>query len=312
MSQFPLATLHVSQLGWSVAWPGVAFAAANGMLLGAGIALLGVLSINRDVRRSIEYLTVNRLLDGDPEGLWSCSSDDIARRIASIWSAKEHRYRDTILLVTSFLHDLKAPLAGLRHMTIAISTREPQAHTDSPSRLMTSEIATVQARVYQALDFVRLRLDELPVCLEEVHVHDVVAGVVQRTAWAVTGARVTVTGEAVALTDRTIFGRAFENLILNAVRHARSLVDVQVRRGVVVVSDDGPGLSDEVVGRLEREDFRAESSKSLSVGGYHGLGLAAASLMLRSLGGRLAIQSSSASGTTFLLYLGPTATSQEV
>ena len=84
-------------------------------------------------------------------------------------------------------------------------------------------------------------------------------------------AAVRVTGEP------DMLARAVRNLIDNAVRHASTEVSLSVvesgNRGVIAISDDGPGVDPEIAQRLFERFARSEESRERSAGGA-GLGLA--------------------------------------
>ncbi|NLT11151.1 MAG: HAMP domain-containing histidine kinase [Clostridiaceae bacterium] len=77
--------------------------------------------------------------------------------------------------------------------------------------------------------------------------------------------------------DLYVFGnendlfRAFENLLSNAIRHAESRIDVSItkegKRVGILVSDDGPGISEDIIDKVFDRFVQGE-------GGKHGIGLA--------------------------------------
>ena len=68
------------------------------------------------------------------------------------------------------------------------------------------------------------------------------------------------------------------------------------------VSDDGPGMPQEVVDQVFERFFRADPSRSRAAGGS-GLGLAIADAVTRSLGGGITCASAIGAGTTFTVDL---------
>jgi signal transduction histidine kinase len=92
------------------------------------------------------------------------------------------------------------------------------------------------------------------------------------------------TGDPVALE------RALTNVIENAVRHARTRVDVTVRDEdgsvVVVVTDDGPGFAPEDLPRVFEPLFRGDRARKANGAGA-GLGLAIASRLVHAHGGEI-------------------------
>ena len=106
--------------------------------------------------------------------------------------------------------------------------------------------------------------------------------------------------------DQAARSRVIRNLVDNAVRHAKSRVDIHVgsQDGNVLlsVSDDGPGIPaaerDRVFGRFVRLDSdRARS------GGGTGLGLAIVAEVVTAHGGRVTIDDRCGGGTTIFVAL---------
>jgi signal transduction histidine kinase len=101
--------------------------------------------------------------------------------------------------------------------------------------------------------------------------------------------------------DREQLLRAFSNLALNAAQAGARVLKVDARRenGLVVidVADDGPGIPEQVRGRLF-QPFVAAGRK-----GGTGLGLVIAREIVHAHGGELALAESGAHGTTFRIDL---------
>jgi hypothetical protein len=78
--------------------------------------------------------------------------------------------------------------------------------------------------------------------------------------------------------DVTLLEQAVSNLVYNAVRYNRAGGHVAVTLDLTAggfelrVIDDGPGLSDDDLGRLVERGFRGDAARGRSTGG-HGLGL---------------------------------------
>jgi len=99
-----------------------------------------------------------------------------------------------------------------------------------------------------------------------------------------------------------------QNLLANALAHPPEGTPVTLRsfaRGpeaVVEVHDEGPGIPEEHLPRLFDRFYRADPARSQGAG-HSGLGLAIARSIARALGGRLEVESSPGTGTTFRVAL---------
>ncbi len=114
------------------------------------------------------------------------------------------------------------------------------------------------------------------------------------------------TASAEMLQDETKFRQIFGNLIKNALRHRKTRIDIRVsqedNRLVVDVSDDGPGVKPEDHELIFKRYVQANQGATLDRNG-HGLGLAGALIMARSLGGDIRLKSEAGKGATFRLIL---------
>ncbi|HIJ56829.1 MAG TPA: HAMP domain-containing histidine kinase [Deltaproteobacteria bacterium] len=114
------------------------------------------------------------------------------------------------------------------------------------------------------------------------------------------------TARSEMLQDETKFRQIFGNLIKNALRHRKNRIDIRVfqenNQLVVDVSDDGPGVNPEDHELIFKRYVQANQGATLERNG-HGLGLAGALIMARSLGGDIRLKSEAGKGATFRLIL---------
>ncbi|MFE0801992.1 sensor histidine kinase [Streptomyces sp. NPDC058812] len=113
-------------------------------------------------------------------------------------------------------------------------------------------------------------------------------------------------GEVTVAGSRGQLGRVLANLLDNAQRHARSAVEVSVRRdgdtAVVAVSDDGEGVPAADRERIFERFVRLDAARSRDDGGA-GLGLAIARDVAVRHGGTLTVHEAPAGGALFELRL---------
>ncbi len=106
--------------------------------------------------------------------------------------------------------------------------------------------------------------------------------------------------------SRGQLGRVLANLLDNAERHARTAVEVRVRReggrAVVGVADDGEGVPAEDRERIFERFVRLDAARSRDDGGA-GLGLAIARDVAVRHGGSLTVRDAPAGGALFELRL---------
>ncbi len=106
--------------------------------------------------------------------------------------------------------------------------------------------------------------------------------------------------------DETKFTQIIGNLIKNALHHRKDRVEIKVdimkEHLVVDVMDDGPGIDPEHHQVIFQRYKQVKESSTASRRG-HGLGLAGALIMARSLGGDIELKSKKGKGATFKLIL---------
>jgi signal transduction histidine kinase len=138
---------------------------------------------------------------------------------------------------------------------------------------------------------------------EPVDLVSLAGDVASRVVAALPGTKVTVAGVAAPLrVDRLAVGVAIENLVRNAVEAVAATggsvslsISADRSRAVVEVEDDGPGVGDDVRGRLFSPFATSKSSG--------GLGLALARRLARLHGGDVTYEPRASGGSRFTLVL---------
>jgi len=209
----------------------------------------------------------------------------------------------------ALMHDLKTPLIAANHLLNVVRDNEEltrEQRIEVVSRLSTENQALIDL-VQKMVDAHRLELEDVPLKREASDLRVLVAGVLERLQplSRERGVDVAVQGEARARVDPKELERALYNLLSNAVRYARSRIEVEVFPGMVRISDDGPGLPEP----LERlaQPFNGQPVEIAGrryTAGTGGLGLFIARRVLEAHGGRLVTEASGERGTVLLAYLG--------
>lgn len=115
-------------------------------------------------------------------------------------------------------------------------------------------------------------------------------------------------GDAWLLGSDLMLYRMVFNLVENAIKYNREGGAVEVSIGSAPegihlrVADSGPGIPGDALERVFEPFFRADKARSRAMGGV-GLGLTLAREIAKLHGGRLSIEKSGSSGTTFLCSL---------
>jgi two-component system OmpR family sensor kinase len=119
----------------------------------------------------------------------------------------------------------------------------------------------------------------------------------------------TITDEDIfVLGDSHRIHQAVGNLLANARTHtpAGTTITLEVTQSdaevVIAVSDNGPGIAEEELGRIFERFYRADASRVRSSGEGSGLGLAIVSAVMSAMGGTVSVESELGSGSTFRLH----------
>jgi heavy metal sensor kinase len=192
--------------------------------------------------------------------------------------------------VADAAHELRSPLTSMRAQLEVASQHPELADWQRLSKGVLADTLRLGRMVEDLLALARL--DESPGAVQsrELELGDVAREVAGRLPAA--GAQVTIDldGGARVRGDRQALGRAVQNLLDNAVRHAASRVEVSVGSdgglAVLAVTDDGPGIPAGDRERVFERFTRLDDSRSREHGGA-GLGLAIAREIVRAHGGEL-------------------------
>lgn len=207
------------------------------------------------------------------------------------------------------VHDVKAGLAGLAHLLEAeVNQRSAERAIGidpvDTARLEARRLALVLATMTGYLRSAQSEPDRTQaVDLAETARIAVEAARRQRVDVDVT---MEASGAARVLGDRTLLAQALSNLVENAVRVARSRVQVTVYPGVVRIEDDGPGLPGDLA--TLADPFASEpvgdAAGGTAMQGSLGLGLYIAHRVLEGHDGGLTVERSDPHGTVLLAYVG--------
>lgn len=243
------------------------------------------------------------------EAIDQALAESVARFEQDVEQAKE-----TFLAILG--HDLRLPLAAIStSAAFVLETGElAEPHRTLLVRIAASATRTV-GMVGELLDFTRSRLGGgIPVMRAETNLAEVVRDAVDEVAAAYPGRpiRVDSGGDQRGRWDAARLAQALGNLIGNAVQHGGDGTSVTVAvRGepgqvAIAVHNGGAVIPpDQLDGIFNPMKARGAPRKAADRGptGSLGLGLYIAERIVDAHGGRIAVESSAARGTTFTVYL---------
>ena len=228
-------------------------------------------------------------------------------------AAESERLRNALL--SSVSHDLRTPLASI--LGSATSLRQLGAQMKQKDRAdllatIEEEATRLSSFVANLLDMTRLEANALDIRSDWVDVRDAVNGAVARAAKLFPTRRTEVAlGRDLPLIrgDAALLEQVLFNLLDNAHKYssAGSLTRVIATRrsgGVeVVVTDEGPGIPVQSLGKVFDKFYRVAGSDGRAPG--TGLGLSIAAAIISAMGGTISAQSpvSGGKGTAITIIL---------
>jgi signal transduction histidine kinase len=238
-------------------------------------------------------------------GLWLATSGPLVTQL-----------RESLRVQRQFMadasHELRTPVSVIQ--TAADVTLARDLRTADEYRAAVAIIRDEAKRLARLVDdmLVLARADAggYPLKLEQLYLNDLLADC-QRTLDVLARERRvairTVAGDDVAFTgDESLLRRMLLNLLQNAVTHTRCDGTVTVdlshysRSVYIRVSDEGQGIPEPDRERIFDRFVQLDASRSAAGAG---LGLPIARWIARAHGGRLELETSNASGSTFLVLL---------
>jgi signal transduction histidine kinase len=187
-------------------------------------------------------------------------------------------------------HELRSPLSS---MQAQLDVAERLGEGSAVTRDLQAEVARMTGLVEDLLVLARLDQEDSPARPPRpVDVRDVLLRVVRRKSGARVEVNVGDLPDVVVHGDADAMARVFDNLVDNAVRHAKTAVLVEMRlrdhHVEVLVSDDGAGIPEADRARVFDRFTRLDEARDRDAGGS-GLGLAIVRELVHQAGGDVAM-----------------------
>jgi two-component system sensor histidine kinase SenX3 len=256
------------------------------------------LEFGEDVVRTIEIATV-ALNDGGAAAI----VEDITQRLMI------DRVRTDF--VANISHELRTPIGAISLMAENLIAEMGESESARLAEIILNEVTRLNETVNDLLDLARIEFDGLSK-RESIHTARVIDEAVGRIRSAALAKSVMIVVEdnpdMSVIGDRAQLVSAVGNLIDNAVKYSDqgSIVKVEVRREegrmLISVSDNGPGIAAEHLGRVFERFYRVDDARSRGTGGT-GLGLAIVRHIALLHGGDASVTSEVGVGSTFTLSI---------
>ncbi|MET1534210.1 heavy metal sensor histidine kinase [Burkholderia sola] len=283
---------------------GVVIAAA----VAYGIAALGLSPLRRFAARA-EQMSTSRLAHPLPELDTSGELKELEHAFNGMLARLNESFTRLSQFSSNLAHDMRTPLTNLQAAAQVVLSQPRNA--DEYRSVIESSIDEYQRLSRMIEDMLFLARSEQAGTsigvrrLNAAQEAERVAGYYEALAED-EGVTVKVDGHAWVDADLTLYQRALSNLLSNALTYAPrgSVVTIDcVEQGgatTIAVSDTGPGIPAEHVGRIFERFYRIDPSRHNSASGT-GLGLAIVRSIMDNHGGECGVDSEPGRRTTFWL-----------
>lgn len=238
----------------------------------------------------------------DEVGQLAMTFDEMQARLARLDSARRE-------FIANASHELRTPIASLGGFLELLEEDDPDEESRREFlRTMRGQVSRLERLAADLLDLSRIDSDAISLHNEPLDLEEIAAEAAAEFAAVAARARTTISvaepsGRGpLARADRTRTTQILRILIDNAIKHTPDEATITIttssdaETATVEVTDDGPGIPDEHIGRIFERFHTADS------GAGSGLGLAISRELSRLMGGDLRV-ASRPGRTTFTLTL---------
>jgi heavy metal sensor kinase len=292
-----------------------------GLPLAVALAGLGGYTLARRALAPVERMTerarsitAERLSDRLPVA----HPDDEMGRLATVFNETLGRLEGSFEQMRKFTadvsHELRTPLTAIRSVG-EVGLREHRGDAEYRSIIgsMLEEVDRLASLVDRLLTLSRAEMGESKRSRDDIDLHVLADEVVSHLSVLAEEKKQSITVESAgtphASGDRLAIRQALINLVDNAIKFSpaggriRIRVAETPRDAVLDVIDTGPGIDPESRARIFDRFYRAATATSAAPG--TGLGLSIAKGTVEANAGRLILESSGKSGSTFRITLPP-------
>ena len=236
--------------------------------------------------------------------------DDMAVRLQASIERERDLESHRLDMITAASHDLRTPLASLRAMIEALEDGlVAEAERGRYLGEMGSSVKSLTALTDDLFDLLKVEAGELEADDERLPLRQVAAAALALCDGQARAKQIridTAFGPAEDAMCSPRVGRVIQNLVQNAIRHTPAGGCVAVEAGrrqaelVIVVSDNGEGISAESLEKVFEPFWRGEQART-SKGS--GLGLTLVKRIVERLGGEIMVSSTPMQGARFAVSL---------
>ena len=212
-------------------------------------------------------------------------------------------------LLADISHELRSPLTRLSLATGLAKEADESKRRGYLDRIE-KEATTLDEMIGSVLMLSRLENRQQHLEKDDISISDLMTPTLQDAEFEAKSVGKEMHVEALPLVivhvDQKIVVSAIDNVLRNAIRHAKLKINVRVHQQdnsiKIVISDDGPGVPEHLLKKLAEPFYRHSESRTRSSGGA-GLGLAIAKKAMAAHSGQLTLRNGEAGGLEVSLCL---------
>ena len=224
----------------------------------------------------------------------------------------EDQRRQYAFRVQAIAHEIKNPLAAIQGSSEMIADGAlPGELRDQMAGLIHKESRRLNTLVRTFLDVERMAAGALEIHKQPVELAEVCEGVLEQARLYAAKKKIDVEAEMESVrvqADPDLLGFAVYNLLTNAVKYSPKHTTVRLQVGdndgfaVVTVTDQGHGIAPDEQQRVFERFYRLKREEKNATEGT-GIGLAMVKEIVTQHGGRVNVESSPGSGSSFTLLI---------
>lgn len=221
----------------------------------------------------------------------------------------QHSIRAQKELTGAVSHELRTPVARMRFSLDMLATADEHADRQRYIANMTQDIDELNDLLEEMLTYARLDQSADPITLKLTTLSTWFSSALQGLESLANGKHLSwrqqgITEQEQTLMSAVMMSRVVNNLVQNALRFAKSRVEVVLSKEgehyLLRVDDDGPGIPETGRERLFEAFAIQDDSRNKSLSGF-GLGLAIVKRIVEGHNGRVSIETAELGGARFLV-----------